>query len=117
ACIVGSEDDRRVLAERVPFERIDVIPGGVDEVRYDFRRAAESARLIFAGNLAWPTHLEAARRLATRVLPLVRRALPPAELLVIGGGPQAALRGLAELPGVRVAGATSDLRPSIWSAA
>lgn len=116
-CVVASEDDRRTLAERVPFERIDVVPPGVDETRYDFRRAGEAARLIFAGNLAWPGHVEAARRLALRVLPLVRRALPKAELLVIGGGPLAALRGLAEAPGVRVAGATSDLRPSIWSAA
>jgi len=117
ACVVGSEDDRRTLAERVPVERIDVIPAGVDEARYEFRRSAEPTRLIFAGHLARPSHLEAARRLATRVLPLVRRALPQAELLVIGGGPQAALRGLGEQPGVRVAGATSDLRPGIWSAA
>jgi len=116
-CVVASEDDRRTLAERVPFERIGVVPPGVDETRYDFRRAGEAARLIFAGNLAWPSHLDAARRLALRVLPLVRRALPQAELLVIGGGPQAALRGLGEAPGVRVAGATSDLRPSLWSAA
>jgi glycosyltransferase involved in cell wall biosynthesis len=28
-----------------------------------------------------------------------------------------ALRGLAEAPGVRVAGVTSDLRPGLWSAA
>ena len=116
-CVVASEEDRRTLAERVPFERIDVIPPGVDETRYDFRRGGEAARLIFAGNLAWPAHVDAARRLALRVLPLVRRAVPKAELLVIGGGPQAALRGLAEAPGVRVAGATSDLRPSLWSAA
>jgi glycosyltransferase involved in cell wall biosynthesis len=116
ACVVGSEDDRRTLAERVPAERIEVIPTGVDEARYDFRPSAEPARLVFAGNLAWPTHREAARRLALRVLPLVRRARPQAELLVIGGGPSAALRGLAEAPGVRVAGATSDVRPGIWSA-
>src|SRR5438094_10169438 len=48
ACVVGSEDDRRTLAERVPLERIEVIPTGVDETRYDFRRAGEAARLIFA---------------------------------------------------------------------
>src|SRR5215470_7959416 len=116
ACIVSSEEDRRTLAERVPFERIDVVPPGVDETRYDFRRTGESWRLIFAGNLAWPAHLDAARRLALRILPLVRRALPQAELLVLGGGPQGALRTLAQAPGVRVAGATSDVRPSLWSA-
>jgi len=117
ACVVGSEDDRQVLAERVPLERVEVIPGGVDETRYDFRRAPEGKRIVFAGNLAWPTHLEAARRLATRVVPLVRRTLPQAELLVIGGGPLTALRSLAQAPGVRVAGISSDLRPGLRSAA
>jgi polysaccharide biosynthesis protein PslH len=116
ACIVRSDEDRRTLAERVAFERIDVIPPGVDETRYDFRRTGEPWRLIFAGNLAWPAHLDAARRLALRVLPLVRRALPQAELLVLGGGPLGALRTLAAAPGVRVAGATSDVRPGLWSA-
>ena len=114
--VVGSEADRGIVAERVPFARIDVVPGGVDETRYEFRRGGEPTRLVFAGNLARPTHRDAARRLALRVLPLVRRALPSAELLVVGGGPAAALRALAQTPGVRVAGATADLRPSIWSA-
>jgi polysaccharide biosynthesis protein PslH len=117
ACVVASEHDRQTLAERMPYERIDVIPPGVDEQRYEVRRGGEPARLVFAGNLAWPSHVEAARRLATRVLPRVRRVLPGAELLVAGAGPLGVLRALAALPGVRVAGGTPDLRPSLWSAA
>jgi glycosyltransferase involved in cell wall biosynthesis len=117
ACVVSSEADRRTMAERVPFERIDVIPPGIDEQRYPARRGGEPGRLVFAGNLAWPDHLDAARRLATRVLPGVRRARPSAELLVTGPGPLADLRTLAALPGVRVTGATPDLRPTLWSAA
>jgi glycosyltransferase involved in cell wall biosynthesis len=116
ACVVASEHDRAILAERVPVDRLAVIPPGIDETRYEHRRGSERARLLFAGNLGWPSHLDAARRLATRVLPRVRRAVPGAELLVAGAGPLGALRALAALPGVRVAGATSDLRPSLWSA-
>jgi glycosyltransferase involved in cell wall biosynthesis len=117
AWVVTSESERQRLAEHVPFGRIEVIPPGLDETRHEFRRTGESARLIFAGNLAWPTHLDAARRLARRVLPRIRRTLPRAELLLVGGGARAELRTLAELPGVRVAGAVNDLRPSLWSAA
>jgi glycosyltransferase involved in cell wall biosynthesis len=117
ACVVASEHDRQTLAERMRYDRIDVIPPGIDEQRYEVRRGGERARLVFAGNLAWPSHLAAARRLATRVLPRVRRAVPGAELLVAGGGPLAALRALAALPGVRMAGATGDPRPSLWSGA
>jgi glycosyltransferase involved in cell wall biosynthesis len=117
AWVVTSEQERQVLAEHVPFGRIDVIPPGLDEIGYEFRRTGESARLIFAGNLAWPAHLDAARRLARRVLPRVRRTLPRAELLLVGGGTASELRMLAALPGVRIAGAVTDLRPSLWSAA
>jgi glycosyltransferase involved in cell wall biosynthesis len=116
ACVVGSEDDRQTLAERVPFERIDVIPPGIDEQRYELRRAGEPARLVFAGNLAWPTHLDAARRLAARVLPRVRRTVGHAELLITGAGPASTLRELSSLPGVRASGVAPDLRPSVWSA-
>ena len=116
ACVVVSEAERQVLAEQVPFARIEVIPPGVDESRYEFRRTGEHARLVFAGNLAWPAHLDAARRLARRVLPRVRRVLPRAELLLVGGGALSERRALAALPGVRVAGAATDLRPSLWSA-
>jgi glycosyltransferase involved in cell wall biosynthesis len=73
--------------------------------------------MIFAGSLAWPAHVEAARRLARRVLPRVRRALPRSELLLVGGGALGERRALAALPGVRVVGAAADLRPSLWSAA
>jgi glycosyltransferase involved in cell wall biosynthesis len=114
--VVASEDDRRTLAERVPYDRVELIPPGIDEARYERRQGGERARMLFAGNLAWPAHHDAARRLATRVLPRVRRAVPGAELVVAGGGPTRALRALAALPGVRVAGATPDLRPSLWSA-
>ncbi len=117
ACVVASEADRRTLAERVPFDRIEVIPPGIDERLYGMRRGGERGRLVFAGNLAWPEHRDAARRLATDVLPRVRRVWPRAELLVAGAGPPAALRALAARPGVRVAGATPDLRPTLWSAA
>jgi glycosyltransferase involved in cell wall biosynthesis len=116
ACVVVSELDRRTLAERVPFERIEVIPPGIDTEVYGLRRGGERARLVFAGNLAWASHREAARRLATAVLPRVQRALPQAELLIAGGGPLSTRRALAGLPGVRVAGATPDLRPTLWGA-
>jgi polysaccharide biosynthesis protein PslH len=117
ACVVGSEDDRRTLAERVRFDRIDVIPPGIDEQLYDMRRRGERGRLVFAGNLAWAEHRAAAHRLATEVLPRVRRELPQAQLVVAGAGPLGTLRALATLPGVRVAGATPDLRPTLWGAA
>jgi glycosyltransferase involved in cell wall biosynthesis len=116
-CAVPTEADRLTLAEHVPVDRIDVVASGIDTGLYAPRGGAERGRLVFVGALDRPPHLEAARRLASRVLPRVRVAVPHAELVVAGGGPTSALRALAALPGVRVTGAAPDLRPTLWSAA
>ena len=42
AWVVTSEHERQVLAEHVPFGRIDVIPPGLDEIGYEFRRTGEA---------------------------------------------------------------------------
>lgn len=117
ACVTDSEDDRRALAAHLPFERIEIIPAGIDTAQYAYRRIADASRLVFTGHLGTARDVEAARRLATGILPLVRRRLPRAELLVAGAGSAAGVRDLAALEGVRVEGHLGDLRPSLWSAA
>jgi polysaccharide biosynthesis protein PslH len=118
ACVVDSEDDRRALAAYVERERIEVIGSGVDDVAYAYRRSGEAARVVFTGDLSAPRDVDAARRLAASILPLVRRDVPRAELLLAGSGRLAdAVRVLGALPGVRVSGRLADLRPSVWSGA
>jgi glycosyltransferase involved in cell wall biosynthesis len=116
ACVVASEDDRRATASHLPFERIEIIPAGIDATQYAFRRIGDAARLIFTGDLETPRDVEAARRLAASILPRVRRRVPRAELLVAGAESGAAARDLAGMDGVRVEGSLADLRPSLWSA-
>jgi glycosyltransferase involved in cell wall biosynthesis len=117
ACVTGSEDDRRTLAAHVPFERVEIIPPGVDATRHAFRRAGEAARIVFTGDFETAGDAQAARRLARAILPLVRRRVPRAELLLASTGSAGAVRELARLEGVRVEGQLGDLRPSVWSAA
>src|SRR6267142_1248771 len=118
ACVVDSEDDRRALVEHVPFERIDVLPAGIDDVKYAYRRSGEPWRLVFTGDLSAPRDVDAARRLAGAILPRVRRAVPRAELLLAGAdGAADAVRALGALPGVRVTASLADLRARVWGAA
>src|SRR5882724_3545756 len=118
ACVVDSEDDRRALVEHVPFERIDVLPAGIDDVKYAYRRSGEPWRLVFTGDLSAPRDVDAARRLAGAILPRVRREVPRAELLLAGAdGAADAVRALGALPGVRVNGSLADLRARVWGAA
>jgi glycosyltransferase involved in cell wall biosynthesis len=51
------------------------------------------------------------------VLPLIRRTLPRAELLLVGTAPTKWARRFAEVAGVRVLAPVADVRPSVWSAA
>jgi glycosyltransferase involved in cell wall biosynthesis len=117
ACVVESEDDRQALATRMPFERIEVLPAGIDAGQHAYRRVGEPTRVIFTGHLGLPRDAKAAHRLATGILPLVRRRVPRAELLVASGESAASARHIAGLDGVRVEGSLPDLRPSVWSAA
>jgi glycosyltransferase involved in cell wall biosynthesis len=53
--------------------------------------------------------------LAKEVWPLVRRAIPDAELKLVGARPTTAVQRLAALPGVSVTGTVPDVRPFLWS--
>jgi polysaccharide biosynthesis protein PslH len=118
ACVVDSEDERRALAEHVPSERIDVVPAGIDDVTYAYRRRGESRRLVFTGDWSAPRDVAAARRLVLAILPRVQREIPRLEVLLAGSAPaDDAIRALGALPGVRTTGALADIRASVWGAA
>jgi glycosyltransferase involved in cell wall biosynthesis len=117
-CVVDAEEDRHALLEHVLVRHVAVVPGGIDEVTYAYRRRGAPGRLVFTGDLSAPRDVAAARRLATAILPRLRRAMPRVELLVAGTDrPADGARALGALPGVRVAGGLADLRASIWGAA
>jgi len=116
ACVVESEHDRRHVAGVLPFERIELVRTAIDAERYAYRRVAPAARLVFTGDLDRRDDLDAARRLATSILPAIRRGIPRAELLVATTGGAEPARKLARCAGVRVEGRLGDLRPSVWGA-
>jgi glycosyltransferase involved in cell wall biosynthesis len=116
ACIVLSEDDRREVAPYLGSTRVHVAPNGIDVAHYEYRRAGHPGRIVFTGNFAWTPNVDAARRFATAILPLVRRERPAAEFVIAGATPAPAVRALGTIPGVRVTGTVPDLRPQIWDA-
>jgi glycosyltransferase involved in cell wall biosynthesis len=92
----------------VPANRISVIPGSVDLSRFAPAMPKDTARAV----LGWPTGrplLLAVRRLVRRMgldrlieaMPLVRAAVPGAQLMIAGqGAEEAALKTLAQTRGV-----------------
>lgn len=73
-----------------------VVPNTVDVARYASYRAIRSSpgSMAFVGAFDNPANVEAARRLAVRVLPILRRRRPEATLTLVGRRPPDDLRRL-----------------------
>ena len=95
-----------------------VIPNGVDLAAFPFEQPPERGNvLLFFGNLGYFHAIEPARRLATEILPLVRREIPDATLRLVGARPAAAVRALAELEGVELVGPVERMVDALHAAA
>jgi len=87
------------------LEACAVVPNGIALEDFPFREpGADPPVLVFFGNLGYFPNVEAARFVATEVLPRVRRQVPRARLLLVGARPAAGVRRLAGLEGVEVRG-------------
>lgn len=96
------------------FGNAVVAPNGT-EVRSTHAVGRDRNRLLFVGQLSYRPNERAAIRLAERVLPLVRSAVPEATVRLVGthGAGVSALRAR---PGVEVTGFVEDLDPE-WAQA
>lgn len=113
--LFASERDRAALG----VERGTVVPNGVD-LAYWTRRSplASGPAVAFTGVLGYRPNHDAALRLATRVLPLLRERVPNACLVLAGRDPKPSLRAAAAgRPGVSLVGSCADLRPHLERAA
>jgi polysaccharide biosynthesis protein PslH len=97
--VVARED-----ADLIAPDRIRVVPNGVDGALFRFDPTERARpRVIFGGNLGYFPNVDAAIWLAREIFPLIRAAVPAAELRLVGARPTRAVRALAALPGVSVA--------------
>jgi hypothetical protein len=96
----------------------DWFPNGVD---LDFFRPStepyEDDRLCFIGRMDYYPNAECMVDFCAHVLPLIRQRRPAVRLSIVGAEPTAAVRRLAELPGVDVTGTVDDVRPHVWRSA
>ncbi len=114
--VVVSGRDAARLRQISPELPVIVIPNGVDLDKFaPTGYEPETPTLIFTGNFDYIPNQDAALRLAREIFPMVRRAVPEAELLLVGNNPPEALRGLRQ-SGVQVAGSVPDLRPYLEQA-
>ncbi len=104
--------DREVVLG--PASQATILPNGVDH-RYWRRRSEERPAencIIFTGVMDYAPNDDAAHHLIQDIAPLVRRAIPNLEILIVGRDPSRRVRELARRsPGVVVTGFVDDMRP------
>ena len=107
----------------LPVERaaatIRVMGNGIDTNLYDPALVepesrlhnASGPRLIFTGQMDYSPNVLAVQRVAQRILPLVRKALPGASFHIVGRNPVEGVNALTTIDGVNVWGRVADMRP------
>lgn len=105
-------------ADYRPTAPVEVIPNAIDVSAYAERRArpdalsADAVNLLFVGSFGYEPNLQAARRLANDILPLVRERIPAARAVIVGRDADRRLTGLASgAEGVTIVGEVDDVRP------
>src|SRR3954452_21458204 len=88
-----TREDRRVmksLSGRTPH----LVPDGADHLRHSDPGVVErnGRRLLMVGNFGYAPNVDGALWLAREVMPLVRRALPDAQLQLVGTSPPDEIR-------------------------
>lgn len=126
--ILTTEREARLLGELDEFTRrarLRIITNGVD---LDYFHPVETAslnvpaqrwntpRLVFTGAMDYRANVEAVEWFVHEVFPLIKHREPRAEFFIVGSNPVAAVKKLAEHPGVTVTGFVEEIPPYLHEA-
>ena len=101
-----------------PGANLTLVPTGIEISSFPFHEGPyDPNRIVFVGKLDYLPNTDAAIYFAREILPRVRRAVPKAELAVVGWNPPRTVRRLARLPSVRVLANVPDVRPELEKSA
>lgn len=113
--IVVSELDRSILINEMGFDsdRIISIENGVDTSYFVFRKRQDDGppAVLFVGQLGYRPNHVAAMRLVDRIMPLVWRVAPEAQVWIVGQQPERELLARSDRRRIFVTGKVDSVRP------
>jgi len=123
ASLFVSEAEAALFRERsgLGADKVHAVGNGIDTVTFDPAAAlapvaaGEGPLAVFTGQMDYRPNIDAVRRFAADILPLIRERHPAARFAIVGRAPTDEVRALENLPGVTVTGEVPDVRP--WLAA
>lgn len=109
--IYVSEVDARLYRGIFPGRPAAVVPNGVDtEYFAPASSTADSAYVVFEGNMNFRPNIDTAQRLVNEILPRLSERIPEVRIGIIGREPAPEVRRLAS-DRVEVTGTVPDIRP------
>ncbi|MCB0193562.1 MAG: glycosyltransferase [Anaerolineae bacterium] len=113
-----SETDRRYHARFVGNQRSIIIPNYIDETNYTCDQIARRDNLVVVtANFAAPQNRHGTRWLLNRIWPLIRQAVPQAELRLVGRGADELIHESDGPPGVSYVADVPTVAPHLREAA
>jgi polysaccharide biosynthesis protein PslH len=96
--------------------RIRYVPNGLDVHAYGMRDGAGTFDIVLPAYFGHHPNVVGAKVLRDQVLPIVRRTIPTARLMLVGRDPTGAAHALQREPDVIVTGEVPDTRPYLAQA-
>ncbi len=117
--LVTSEREYLLLKQLVPQCRAAVVPNGVDTNIFNKmdEQPEIAGRIVFTGTMNYYPNIQAVLFFARECWPRIQAQVPEATWQIVGKSPPPEVTQLAELPGVTVTGAVSDVKPYLATAA
>lgn len=112
-------DQERSYYQDLGARNVHLVPNGVDTAAYRDLPVGrpDSSLIVYIGAMSWQPNADAARFLASTVLPRVQQRCPEARLRIIGRDPGATLMAFNGKRGVEVTGEVPSMLPHLNDAA
>jgi sugar transferase (PEP-CTERM/EpsH1 system associated) len=116
--LVTSEREYLLLKKLVPQCRAAIVPNGVDTNIFNKMDEQQEIanRIIFTGTMNYYPNIQAVLFFARECWPRIQAQIPEATWQIVGKSPPPEVAQLAELSGVTVTGAVSDIKPYLAAA-
>jgi sugar transferase (PEP-CTERM/EpsH1 system associated) len=117
-----TEEEKGVLAQYGPVEKVEGLCNGVDLDYFSPAQVKQlpakttALKLVFSGAMDYWPNIEGAVWFAQKVFPAVKKAFPEAVFCIAGRNPDEAVLGLQKLPGIEVTGTVADMRDYLATA-
>lgn len=116
ACIVATENVKKILESKLSNLDVKIIPFGIDVSSEYFEIEEEFPSIVFFGTLSSVFNQQSVFKLYQNIYPLIKEQMPQIRFYIIGKNPSKEILELDKDTSVTVKGYVKDLKPYLLKA-